>query len=97
MKFSFPWVAAGIGLILAMVLIRVDPFSAGETSTLPPLTLLFISEFGFLVTGAGGAFAGKAFFREARSWTNLLLSIACFALSLAFLAVGVLLWRGTAG
>jgi hypothetical protein len=96
MKFSFPWAAAGIGLIFAIVLLRVDPFASGGTSALPPLTLLFICEFACLVTGAGGFIAGRSYVQGARSWTNLLLTIACCALSLAFLSIGILLWQGQA-
>lgn len=94
MKFSFPWMATGIGLILAIVLLRSGALSDGETLALPLLTLLFISEFGFVVTGAGGVIAGKSLLRGTRSWTNLLLTIACLALSVAFFAIGILLWRG---
>ncbi len=97
MKFSFPWLAAGLGLILAMVLIQTGVLGAAEDRSLPLLTMLFISEFGFLVTAAGSFFAGKALRAQARSWSNLFLTLACGALAIAFFTLGIRLWQGSVG
>ena len=95
MKFSFPWLAAGIGLTLAVVLVRSGSLSAPENTSLPTLTRLFISEFGFMVTAAGGYVAGKSLLRSGRRWSNLILTIACLSLSIAFFTIGILIWQGS--
>ncbi|MGD8910918.1 MAG: hypothetical protein PVI92_16400 [Chromatiales bacterium] len=93
MKFSFPWIAAGIGLLLAMVLLQSGVLGEAAERSLPLLTMLFISEFGFIVTAAGSFVAGRILLRQARSWTNLFLSVACGALAIAFFTLGIQLWQ----
>ncbi|MCU7853790.1 MAG: hypothetical protein KZQ80_16430 [Candidatus Thiodiazotropha sp. (ex Monitilora ramsayi)] len=94
MKFTFPWFATGIGIVLAIVLMRSGALSAGKELSLPLLTLLFISEFGFIVTAVGGVVAGKTLLQSGRSWNNLLLTVTCIFLSVAFFTIGILLWTG---
>ena len=95
MKLSFPWIASGIGLILAMALIKAGILGEAEEMSLPLLTMLFISEFGFFVTAAGSFLAGKSLVRQGRSLSNLLLTLTCGALAIAFFSLGIWLWRGT--
>ncbi len=95
MKLSFPWIASGIGLILAMALIKAGILGEAEEMSLPLLTMLFISEFGFFVTAAGSFLAGKRLVRQGRSLSNLLLTLTCGALAIAFFSLGIWLWRGT--
>ncbi len=96
MKFSFPWLASGIGLVLVMVLIKGGALAA-EDRALPLLTLLFISEFGFMVTAAGGYVAVKSLLQAEKNWRNFMLTLACISLSIAFFTLGILLWRGLTG
>ena len=93
MKFSFPWLAAGLGLLFAMVLLQTGVLGPAESRSLPLLTMLFISEFGFLVTAAGSFVAGKTLLQQGRNWTQLLLTLACGALSIAFFSLGIMLWQ----
>jgi hypothetical protein len=95
MKFSFPWLAAGLGLLLAMVLLQTGVLGPAEARSLPLLTMLFISEFGFLVTAAGSIVAGRTLMQQGRSWTQLLLSLACGALAVAFFTLGIMLWQSS--
>lgn len=97
MKFSFPWFAAGTGLLLAMVLIQSGVLGDASERSLPLLTLLFISEFGFFVTAAGTVMAGRNLQQQGRSLSGLLLTLACGALAIAFFALGILLWQSTSG
>lgn len=96
MKFSFPWLASGIGLVLVMVLIKGGAL-AEEDRALPLLTLLFISEFGFLVTAAGGYVAVKSLLQADKNWRTILLSLACLSLAIAFFTLGIQLWLGFTG
>ena len=95
MKFSFPWLAAGLGLLLAMVLLQSGVLGAAEARKLPLLTLLFISEFGFLVTAAGSIVAGRTLLQQGRNWTQLSLTLACGALAIAFFSLGIMLWQSS--
>ena len=89
----FPWLAAGIGLMLTLVLLR----ATGEGLTeprLPLLMLLFISEFGFLVTVIGAGLGGRAWLTQRSQWSMLLVGSACGAMALVFLYLGLSLWGG---
>ncbi len=97
MKFSFPWLAAGLGLLLAMVLLQTGILGPAEARSLPLLTMLFISEFGFLVTAAGSVVAGKTLMQQGRNWTQLFLTLACGALAIAFFSLGIMLWQSSVG
>ncbi len=95
-KRVFPMIAAGIGLLLALVLARsmtVD--EAGETG-LPHLTLLFISEFGFLITVAGAWVGGRVWLATRGPLNMLLAAAGCAVLALAFLYLGIELWGAVA-
>lgn len=91
-RFNFPWIAAGIGIILAIVMLRGGATEPAGATHLPPLTLLFISEFGFLIT-ATGAFVAVRAWRRAHNRRELLLGLACSVLALGFVAIGIAMWR----
>jgi hypothetical protein len=95
MKFSFPWLAAGLGLLLSIVLLQSGILGDASERSLPVLTLLFISEFGFLVTSAGSVIALRSLWLQGRSLSNLLLTLACGLLAIAFFTLGIMLWRSS--
>ncbi|MCG8041156.1 MAG: hypothetical protein AB2688_18705 [Candidatus Thiodiazotropha taylori] len=97
MKANFPWISAGLGLTLAMVLISSGVFREPAERGLPLLTTLFITEFGFLVTAAGAYFSGKSSLEPDRHWSQILLTAVCGALAVAFFILGLTLWQETAG
>lgn len=92
-KQVFPWIASGIGLVMALVLARMSVGIEQGEQSLPSLTLLFISEVGFLLT-AGGAWMGITSWWVERKPTGMLLaSLGCLVLALGFLYKGLWLWR----
>ena len=95
-KNVFPMIAAGIGLLLALVLARSLAVGEGDDPLLPALTLLFICEFGFMVTAAGAWFGGRLWLVERGPLGLLLAVLGCVVLALAFLYVGLGLWVGVA-
>lgn len=95
-KNAFPLIASGIGVVLALVLARSGVDVSNNEPLLPPLTQLFISEFGFLVTAAGAWFGGRAWFAEPGQLGMLLAVLGCLALAMAFLTIGLALWDGIA-
>ena len=95
-RFSFPWLALIIGLIDGMVMLRAgaaDPMSA---PALPLLTLLFMSEFGLVVTGVGAVMGFGAFRRRRDEPLLLAVSAACVLLAIGFFWLGLGLWQRTA-
>jgi formate hydrogenlyase subunit 4 len=96
MKANFPWISAGLGLTLTLVLISSGVFKDPAERGLPLLTTLFITEFGFLVTAAGAFISGRSFLETERSRMHIFLTVVCGALALAFFILGLLLWQETA-
>jgi hypothetical protein len=90
---TFPWLAAGIGLILALVLLRAGSVERSEP-LLPPLMLLFISELGFFVTLLGAWSSARLWLAAREQWMLLLIGGACVVMSLAFLYLGIVFWSG---
>jgi hypothetical protein len=96
-RFPFTWAAAGLGLLLALVLAVGGGADARAAPSLPLLTRLFLAEFGFLVT-AGGAFWGfKHPGAQGSPTATRIAAIACTALAAAFLLVGIALWSDSVG
>ena len=97
MKNAFPLLASGIGLVLALVLARTTSGIGGNSEPLlPPLTLLFISEFGFLLTAAGAWVGARVWLARRNQLGMLLAAIGCLVLALAFLYAGLGLWHEVA-
>jgi hypothetical protein len=91
-RFPFSWLAAGLGLFLALVLLLGGGADPAAARGLPLLTRLLISEFGFLLT-AGGAFWGfKTWRSQGAKTATLIAAIACVALALGFSLIGLILW-----
>jgi hypothetical protein len=90
---TLPWLAAGIGLILSLVLLYAGEADRGEPP-LPPLMLLFISELGFLLSLIGAWSGMRLWLAEQRPWPLLLVSAACAIMTLAFLYLGFAFWGG---
>jgi hypothetical protein len=93
-KEGFPWLALGIGLVLAAVLIRSGAADPADGYGLPLLTLLLMAEFGFLVTAVGAFLGVRTMQRRGRSPAHLLATLGCAALALGFLMLGFSLWPG---
>ena len=94
MKMSFPWLALGLGLVIAAVLGlggAVDP-AAGPV--LPLLLLLLLNEFGFVLTAIGAGLALRDASRTGFSPTLLMLIAGCAVLAAGFLWLGLRLWPG---
>ena len=95
-KNAFPLIASCIGLLLALVLARSVGGDGDSEPLLPRLTLLFISEFGFVVTAAGAWVGGRSWLSQRSQLSLLLISAGCLGLALAFLYIGIALWSGLA-
>ena len=47
MKLPFPWVALGVGLLIAGLLVQAGALQSEGGRSLPLLTQLIVAEFGF--------------------------------------------------
>jgi len=94
-KLPFPWIALGVGLLIALGLLLGGASAPSAEGGLPLLPLLLGAEFGFLLTGAGAVVAVRRMRREGVfAGVPLLLAVACAALSVGFLWLGLALWPG---
>ena len=94
MQRSYPWLALGVGLLLALLLMRFAPAGAGG---MPLLTALLISEFGFLLTAIAAAVSLRDLLRKGFRAVCLLLLAGNVLLAVNFLRLGLLLWPDASG
>ncbi|MEA3412260.1 MAG: hypothetical protein U9R74_12080 [Pseudomonadota bacterium] len=88
---TFPMIALVVGAVLLAVLMAAG---AGEGGfTLPLLTMLLISEFGFLVTGAGAFLGAREWFGNGFRTGGSLATIACVVLAVVFAIEGFAIWE----
>jgi hypothetical protein len=92
MQRSYPWLALGLGLLLALLLMRFGPTPDG--GGLPLLTALLISEFGFLLTLIAAGISLRDLLRDGVQAVCLLLLAGNVLLALNFLRTGLALWPG---
>lgn len=91
-KEAITWIALGLGLALAMVALPGSrPDASGQTA-LPLLTLLFIDEFGFILTAVGAAMGFRTLRAGGPRFSLLAATAGCILLALMFVWHGVSLW-----
>lgn len=91
---TFPWVAVGIGLVVGLLLIGTGAIDPGGEHALPLLTMLFMSEFGFIVTLVGAGIATKIWLGQRSKLPMLLAGLLGAALAAGFALIGLRLWLG---
>lgn len=92
MKLPFPWVALGVGLVLTLLLMQTGALQPQPERSLPLLTQLIITEFGFFLTAIGAAMAVRVMVSRGLNLPSLIAAAGCGLLSAAFLWLGVRLW-----
>ena len=93
-NISFPWLALGLGLVVAVGLMMSGVFSPDGTYKLPLLTMLIVNEFGFFVTAIGAGLGIKALLEKGMNPAMLGISIADGLMAVMFLYLGIQLWPG---
>ncbi len=94
MKFSYPWLALGLGLIIAVILVVSGAVDPASQPALPLLTLLIMTEFGFFVTAIGAVQAIRAGLAQGFGLALLTVIAGCSLLSIGFMWLGISLWPG---
>jgi len=94
-NISCPWLALGLGLLVAFGLLQSGALQADGNYALPMLTMLIINEFGFFVTVIGaGVGINKLLAGGVRPPPLLLVTLGCAMLAAGFLYLGIKLWPG---
>ena len=93
-NISFPWLALGLGLVVAVGLIMSGAFLPDGVYKLPLLTMLIVNEFGFFVTAIGAGVGINTLLGKGMNPTMLGISIADGLMAAMFLYLGIQLWPG---
>jgi len=93
-RFSFPWAALLLGMVVATVLLQAGALDPGGEHALPLLTLLIVAEFGFFVTLIGAVLGVRTLLGQGLAPALLAITFGCGVLSLGFLYLGFTLWPG---
>lgn len=88
----FSLIAVVLGLPLMVLLINTAPEFAGGEPKLPLLTMLIVSEFGFVVTAIGAFTAVKTILNTGMNQFILAGAIVCAGLSIKFMLIGISYW-----
>ena len=94
MQLSFPWLALGLGLVIAMVLISAGATGPEAGRSLPLLTLLMIAEFGFFLNAIGAGLAIRQLMQQGLNPGVILSAVGCAVLAAGFAWLGLQLWPG---
>ena len=97
MKKSIPWLTLGIGLFLALLLLRFSPLSASTGFILPMLTALLMSELGFILTAIGTGISVRDVLKYGVKLRLAALLIGNLLLALYFINQGFSLWAELGG
>lgn len=97
MKKSITWLTLGIGLFLALILFRFSPLSASSGFSLPMLTALLMSEFGFIITVIGAGISVRDVLKQGVELRLAALLIGNLLLALNFINQGLSLWAESGG
>ena len=93
-KLTFPWLALGMGLLVATGLLVSGALSPGGNYDLPLLTLLIVNEFGFFVTAIGAGVGINSLVKDGAQPSLLMVIIACAVMAAGFLYLAIKLWPG---
>ena len=97
MQKSITWLTLGIGLFLALILFRFSPLSASSGFSLPMLTALLMSEFGFIITVIGAGISVRDVLKQGVELRPVALLIGNLLLALNFINQGLSLWAESGG
>ncbi len=93
-NIPFPWLAMGLGLMVAVGLILSGVFSPDGVYKLPLLTLLIVNEFGFFVTAIGAGIGINTLLGKGMNPTMLGITLVDGFMAAMFLYLGIQLWPG---
>ena len=93
-KANFPLVALALGLFLMGILMKTGATDPTTANMLPLLTVLVISEFGFIVCAVGVYLGGQTLFRNGFEIVLAVVTLLCAMLAVEFMLTGIRHWPG---
>ena len=93
-KTNFPFIALGLGLFLMGVLYKTGATDPDAELLLPLLTVLIISEFGFLVMAAAFFLGGQTLIKNGFDIVLGVVTLLCGMMGIEFMLVGLQHWPG---
>ncbi len=95
-KLTFPWLALGLGLLVAAGLLSSGVLSPNASYALPLLTMLIVNEFGFFVTAIGAGVGINMILKDGMQTPLLVVIVGNVILAACFLFLAIRLWPGMA-
>jgi len=93
-KTNFPFIAFGLGLFLMGILIKTGAADPDAELVLPLLTVLIISEFGFIVMAVAVFLGGQALAKKGFEIVLAIVTLLCGMLGVEFMVIGLEHWPG---
>lgn len=93
-RANFPFVALALGLFLMGILYKTGATSPDAELVLPLLTVLIISEFGFIVMVIAVFLGGQTLVRNGFEIVLGVVTLLCGMLGVEFMLVGLEHWPG---
>lgn len=93
-KTNFPFIAFGLGLFLMAVLIKTGAADPDAELVLPLLTVLIISEFGFIVMAVAVFLGVQTLVKNGFEIVLTIATLLCGMLGVEFMVIGLEHWPG---
>jgi len=91
-KHQFPYIALGLAVFLMLLVMMGSKVGPNGNTTLPLLTLLIMSEFGFFVTAFGAIFGVQHIRSIGIKPVYTVVTVLCALFSVRFMWLGITLW-----
>jgi hypothetical protein len=93
-KANFPLVALALGLFLMGILVKTGATDPNTANMLPLLTVLIISEFGFIVCAVAVYLGGQTIIQNGFEIVLAVVTLICGMLAVEFMLIGIQHWPG---
>jgi len=91
-KSNFPFIALGLGLFLMGILIKTGAADPAADLVLPLLTVLIISEFGFIVMAVAVFLGGQTLAKSGFEIVLAIVILLCGMMGVEFMVIGIKHW-----
>ena len=94
-KANFPFIALALGLFLMSILYKTGATDPDTELVLPLLTVLIISEFGFIVSAIAVYMGGQTLVKNGFEIVTAVVTLLCGMLAVEFMLTGIRHWPGS--
>ena len=93
-KANFPFIALALGLFLMGILYKTGAADPDTELVLPLLTVLIISEFGFIIMAVAVFLGGQTLVKDRFDIVLAVVTLLCGMLGVEFMLIGLNHWPG---